>query len=414
MKIKTRYKQKITIDYFKLLVLDALVFINVLLESMYSEIESISRIVRIFRYLNFALMFFLVLIIKRQRQSRLVIVAIMLAFSIINYLFKNGSIGLMMALGVFLICNDLSSQKIVLHTIIASIVSYSFVIISSLFGIIENVKIVRYLSIGIWQGRYDRQALGFQFPNQIPLMLFYVAAVVIIGLKEEFKFKQAIILVAINLVVYSFCNARTPFLLVTILIVVSLLYQKCNSSKKYVCMIPLILTPILFIGSFVLTIGYKSISFIQKMDVVFNYRFSSAYLTIKHWGITLFGSGSEAGTKETDIKNSFVNGFSVNVDNGYITFLLQYGLILSIMLFGIFIVMSFRIYYYRDGYFAIAFSMILFSNIIDANLVSFKMWPIVLLCFTDYKTIDYQKLIENVITKYKKKSPQILKLYTKS
>lgn len=398
MKFKTTYKLKINIDTFKLIVYDSLIFINTLLESMYSEIESVTRVLRLFRYFNVGLMFGIFLLTKKQKQNRLIVIAVIFVCSAINYLFKNGSIGLMMALGIVMICNELPPKKIILHTIVSSIFSYGFVIVSALSGIITNITIVRYLSIGLWQGRYDRQALGFQFPNQIPLMFFYIAAVVILGLKSNFKFVHAAVLMCINLLIYTVCNARTPFLLVISLILLSfIINSNKNISKKVICTIPLLLTPLVFIGSFVLTIGYPSINLFQKIDRISNNRLSSAYLTIKHWGITFFGSGVEAGTKATDIKNVFSNNFSVNVDNGYIIFLLQYGLLLTFLLFGVFLAISIKIYYDRDVFFSVVFSIVLLSNLIDANLVSFRMWPMIMLFMSNYKNINYQEIIQSFI-----------------
>ncbi len=133
----------------------------------------------------------------------------------------------------------------------------------------------------------------------------------------------------------------------------------------------------------------------KTLDLLLNSRLSSAYVTIKYYGITLFGSGVDAGTKSSGIRNNFWDGFIANVDNGYLIFLLQYGLILTLILLLILLAFSFKIYKNGNVYFALVFSIVIIANIIDANLVSFRIWPILLIFANNYQP-DRQAVIYNI------------------
>lgn len=389
--MKLKYSFKLSI--LKLFIYDVLIFINTMLESLYSENNNISFLVRLFRYLSIILLFLTILLMKKYSKKHILIAGSILFCCIINYILKDGSIGLILTLLIFLSCKDLPSDKIIKHTVISVSFSYGFVIISSLCGIIDNMKLVRYLSIGVWQGKFERQALGFQFPNQIPLMYLYITAVIILGLQKNFRFFNMVILMIPNIIIYFFCNARTPFILVIFMLLSCLLFNKYKG--KSICMFPFILTLVSFLGSFILSIGYQNFKISKTLDLLLNSRLSSAYVTIKYYGITLFGSGVDAGTKSSGIRNNFWDGFIANVDNGYLIFLLQYGLILTLILLLILLAFSFKIYKNGNVYFALVFSIVIIANIIDANLVSFRIWPILLIFANNYQP-DRQAIIYNI------------------
>ncbi len=395
----------ISLSTVKIIIYDLMIFINSMLESMYVNNESVTAILKLLRYGALLALFGSFLLTKKQKENSFVLAIVFFILCIMNYVFKGGSISLTATVCIFLACNKLPQEKIAKHTIGAVIFSYGFVIISSLLGIIPNLKLERWLSIGLWQGRYERQALGFQFPNQIPLMYFYIVAIYIFAHKSNLKLFHMAFIMIVDVLIYVFCNARTPLILVTFMLLGCIIINKKKS--KIVCSIPMYLTIMLPFSSFIFSMGYLAFGgFSQKLDNVLNSRLSSAYITIKYWGVTLLGSGVEAGTKETGLTNTFSRNFLINVDNGYLIFLLQYGLLLTLLLIAVLFYFSLKIYIRQDAYKALALSIVLLSNVIDANFDSFRMWAFVLIAFNfccgEYSYGFLEKFIKSKSKKTKK------------
>ena len=392
--LKSRYSgNELFIIYY-----DIFIFINVLLESMYTRLGSVVTILKCIRYLVIFLSILNIFNNKKYDKKRLIVFSSIFSLGFINFIAFDGSISVFTIAIILIASYSIDYKKMLIHTIFSSFISYVFVMISSILGIIDTVKITRWLNTLIWSGEFSRESIGFLHPNQIPLMYFYIVGMCIIYLKNKINIKHTTIMLLINFVIFYYCNARTPFILVILLLILTLFIDKI---KSYLYLLPdftILFCISAYVFSIVSALLYPYFEFMKRLDVISNHRISSAYLAIINTGISFFGKGKNAGTKSADITNIFTEKYTVNVDNGYVIFLLQYGLVLFLIFFALWLMIAHKTKKEKDYYLATVFMFLTLSNMIDANLDSFRMWPFYMIIFNkNNNEIDLKYLLKSKI-----------------
>ena len=118
--------------------------------------------------------------------------------------------------------------------------------------------------------------------------------------------------------------------------------------------------------SFVTTLGYKSNSAFYRIlnDMLMN-RLYYAQRNIEYFGISLFGAGKEAGTKEA----------LLTVDNGYIILFLQNGLILGCIVVACWMYTGYLAQKKGNWYLVLITVFLSIESIINSHLINYKMIP---------------------------------------
>lgn len=350
------------------------IFNMVLEESNYALINVIGEILSISRFL--ILIVLLILILEagvKMNDNSLFTISIFIIFSLLNMVCSGGGIRFSIILLLILYSRGVPLEKIFKASIKSLVFSIVFVISSSLLGIIQdtiNTRVVAKTAGAILTGDYIRHSGGFLMSNQIPFFLFYLYAYAIVLYKERMKIKGHLAFQLLNLVVFEYCGSRTMFLLTGLIAVVFLLTKllsKCvilykNTLKKMSILVFPIFCLFCFIGTYLF-----GMNLLNPVNIVFNFRFSNMYETIKYYGIHLIGNPSTVGTTES------LNG--VVVDNGYLMLFLQKGLVIGVVVISIWVWLTYISVKKENNYFLIFLAIFAVANVIDYHFISYRNIP---------------------------------------
>lgn len=223
------------------------------------------------------------------------------------------------------------SVKKTLH--IALWVWASCAVVLSVFSFFRLEHTVYRVHAKMGLGHIFRWSLGFTHPNILHITYLMLCALIIWELEERYGFKQYLILMIGNLLVFFYSVSYTGFGIVLVLLT-GCLYVKfrpkfCLLEK----MTANLVLPVCLILSFVLPyyINYHRISrLVQKLNFMLNTRIWLAEQFLKG------GYGSLFGRDVSQIISS-----SMNLDNSYVWCYIHFGLIPTVLILG--------------GYFALLF-----------------------------------------------------------
>lgn len=344
-------------------------------ESQYSKFPAVDTVLFIIRIL--VLVYFAFYLIRgKKKKVQVCILSLSICFLVLNILAFNGAIGLLLVILAVFCTQHQDLKTIITNTVYPMICVYLFIYLSYRLGIIEGVVVERWLEIYMWQGSYVRNSMGFLNANQAPIGFMYILALYILLRQQNLKLREVIIFAALNIVIYINCNSRTPFIMSFLLLflcyieTIKIKYLGKGTMEKIVVQAFVGIAPFCCIVSFLFSYlcdgSHKIINFI---NILSNNRFSSAYLTLKEYGLNLFGFGRIVGTRQDAILSN------INVDNGYVIMGLQYGLILlGVVIFMLFL-STLEIRKKTNIFIFMALAFIAIENIFDANLSSYKMIP---------------------------------------
>ncbi len=219
-----------------------------------------------------------------------------------------------------------TKKELVLYTVLVTVtIAFFTIIISSQLGIITD-----YLEINPNRIRYY---LGFKYSLYGPCIFFNIVAIFIYLRKTRMTFLSFFILMSINIFLYIKTDSRLSFLitLLLILIAMALKYLKLDLvfSKRTDIYLLFFLTSIFFIGfGFVISYRYSSnIYFLSKINDILGNRLQLGKNAINTFGFSLFGRGIEFTGNGLNMYGYKSNGYYNYVDNFYIHYAIQYGLL---------------------------------------------------------------------------------------
>lgn len=215
---------------------------------------------------------------------------------------------------------------------------FLLVIISlSILGIIPNSYVQIEKGIGTTYG----YGLGFTHPNRLASAICFTILCYICWKNKKIRFKHILTVGFITLISFYITKSRTLLYCISIFIIFYVLL-KTNLTKKYIKkfldIIGIISVPLSIAISVVLPILLlTSTGTIQRIVFEINRLFSRRFTHIEHIFLT-YPVSLTGGLFDTNSMEELF-GYSV-VDNGYINFLYQYGII-GLALFTIISVISF-------------------------------------------------------------------------
>ena len=195
-------------------------------------------------------------------------------------------------------------------------------------------------------GHIFRWSLGFTHPNILHITYLMLCALIIYELQERYGWKQCLLLMLGNLLVFFYSVSYTGFGIVTILLA-GCLYVRF---RPEFCIVEKILVnlvlPVCLILSYVLPFHLFNSPFksmVQKLNFMLNTRILLAEQFLKSDYRSLFG---------TDV--SKVVSSAMTMDNSYVWCYINYGLIPTvIILLGYFILLFYDTHKQRTGELAI-------------------------------------------------------------
>lgn len=201
------------------------------------------------------------------------------------------------------------------------------IVLLCLFGVIENVPLMR--------GTMQRYSLGFSHPNQLGLRVFqFIVCYCYIHRNRLRKLDYLIICLAIAFLI-RIPNSKTAYIVTTVFLCMLLLYNFVKNQRPRYMML---FEKSLVLGAFCL--GFFSICFsyidvnrnsvLSRIDKWMSSRFSLGHIVWQLYGVSLLGQRvyiSEDERKLVGIKTRLF------LDNAYLGILLRYGILVFLIFF---------------------------------------------------------------------------------
>lgn len=314
------FSKKINIMAFLFYIL----YVTLIINNMTRWVIGISCLRTLLNYSSYAILLVLLFLkVIRMNIKETLISIILVSIGIISYVVTKDNIVLMLFL--LLICaKDIDINKIVKLDLILKV---SLVLIIFILYRCDLTKVV-IIDSNIERGL--RYSFGFGHPNTFGIYMFNICAdLLYINYSKKNKW-QYILIIFISYLVDKFCDSRCAFLCMIIMIILSLFTPKknlkiINAIYKYSFFI------FLFISlGFTLAYIHNPSKILYTLNSLFSGRISLMSSFYSYYGIKLFG-------------NYFINystgkvGIFYVLDNAYISLLVKFGLVISIILGVLFI-----------------------------------------------------------------------------
>ena len=350
---------------------------QILSASQFTNLESVNVLLTYSRYALFVLItLFAILHVckKNASKTKFFLIVALLAAGLMNMLFVDGGIALLLDVIIVFSYKKKSLYKIFRVTFWTILLTNLFVVLCCRMGIIEDVVSVRWLGNQtgkFFAGRYDRHTYGFLVQNQIPNAFLILYLIMIVLYKGKLTFIQDAIVLVIDYFLFSIFGARISFVLTIVAVLIhatSLIIDKYrkrkNSGRRYIAPIVFVVSGLL---SFSACLAYGGgYGFTRTLDLIFNNRLRLGSEAIRYYGIKLIGSGKTSGT--------YMGALADNtVDNGYILLFIQYGLIIGIFVLALWIYVS--VLCNKSRYCTGALIIFALLNIVDSHLTSYMAIP---------------------------------------
>lgn len=345
---------------------------SVLSESRYVEISVINLILIVLRYLS--LVGFVCLAVNKQKhigQSRFIIILVVLTSAAMTIFLFEGGISLLFIIFIALASKNTSLEKLFEITILCISISYAFVIVSSKFGIVSDVTAVRWIGINsVLRGEYVRHTMGFLVSNQVPVTFIMLYLLIIALKKDKISIRFNIGVICLNFYFFFIFGSRVAFLIMFVtLIVYYLINISYKVAKVKIMKIDRILSynmVFLAILSFFISYLYTPSRNFELLDEFFNHRISMSSQALAYYGIGLLGRGKLAGTYYGELS-------SVTVDNGYISFVIQNGIVAGVVLLVLWTYMLKYSMKFNNRYVVLGIIVIGILNFINSDLISYRV-----------------------------------------
>lgn len=349
-------------------------------ESKFNDIAQIRMILGASRYM--IIVGLAILIIAKKKMGtvcKFTTLIALLVLTVTNMLLFDGGISLLVIIMFIWAAQGYSEGKIVAASFWTLLLSHGLIMVCAHFGIvIEDSVNVRYIGNyagDFFSGQYVRHDMGFTVHNQVPLIFFCLYTILVVYKKNTIKWYENLLVLILNYVIFVFFGSRVVFLMMIVAVALYCVIVVLEKTpyNKYVLQISklgIVGYPLFLIASFLFAVKYdKNDSLSQTLDLFLNNRVRLANEAIDFYGITLLGAGKDAGTY-----NSIV--FPDNtVDNGYVLLFIQRGLLIGIMIVGIWCYLSWLGQKKKNVYLVLALMILAVGNIINAHLLSYKMLP---------------------------------------
>lgn len=355
------------------------IFVLILSECQLSEMQPYDQILQTARYVMLGI--FAIYDISMQRKVKTTIMytfLVLAALIFVNTIAFDGGISLVSLLLLLFAARGQDLKAVYKSGILSLLFAHIFVVLLCNIGILYDDVSLRYLSNvtgNFFSGEYVRHSCGFLVHNQIPTSFLMVCFLYVVYRRELFSVADTLVLIAMNLFLYTYFGSRITFAMVFALVVGVWFIKfrekinKCN--YRALSIITKLCYPSLCIVSFTLTEMYKaSDNVMLYLDLFFNHRLSMGKQALDNYGFSWFGFGRNAGT--------YADLGTATVDNGYIATYLSFGIIILCCSIVCYMILTKIAGKYNNGYFLLVLIFLAFENTINAHLLSYKVIP--LLC----------------------------------
>lgn len=366
---------KISYERLYYILLIVYIFNQVLSESQFVNMDVTSKILSLVRY--FIIVALIIFILNKNikvKKQLIYTFIIMISFIALNFILVNGGISYIPIILFVLASKNFSLEKIFKYTLYTLIISHVTVMLGARIGILHDMIDFRYVgqfSGNVLSGAYYRHNMGFLVHNQIALAYLITYLYIIVIKRNSITNIENIILMILNYVVFKFFGSRIVFIL-TILVCISFyalkIFKQFQNHK--IGHLWFLSYPLFAILS--LTTAYlynEKNNWWKIIDMIFNNRIRMASEAVKYYGVGLIGGGKDAGLYNSS------SSINITVDNGYISSLVSEGLIITVVLIGIWMYLTYVADKKNNLYLLFVLILLALENIINTHLGSFKLIP---------------------------------------
>lgn len=278
-------------------------------------------------------------------------------------------------------------EKLLKKSIILIVISTIIVVILCKIGIIPNIETTR-----VYLGKQKRISFGFYHSNVLPLIIFYT--ITYIFMFHNIKIGKRIfiwnILLAISVIFYSYCDSRNAFILSAIMIAIIIISELIPKKKRK--KIHKITTKVFSKSIYIISFTSVVPSYLYSLNIM-----SNIWIELDKIFTNRCYLGAE---KIKSIGLHFINFMSSNsfqkdrivIDNGYLYFVLRYGILSILPLYFIF--KSLFDCYKKEYMKCLILFFIIIINFTDNDFLSYGFLPYAIIGIENMKNIvkNYKKI----------------------
>lgn len=372
--IKLNTEKIFEITYF-LLILN-----QVLAQSQFNEMEHISLILKLTRWLIILILLLLILKKGKYPYNKKGLFWIVFAlFSIVEMVFFNGKLLLIILFMLVIASYKTDLNKLLYTHVYALIFGLAVVILSSLVGITDTLGVYKQFdNITGFLLKKDnmRYAFGFVNSNIIPITCLYLYLYFLMIKKDRYKWFYDLFWLALNYCVYLLCGSRICILLLFFSVFLRLLVKNNESMflKIFVPISKLLLIICVFFSLILPRSSLYKLPLIKAVDKVLTARITIMRNVLAHYPITLLGYG------EIVVDNSIEY---LVMDNGYIALFVMRGLVIGIAFMLILMKLLSNSKKTNNPYLLIFLMIMILANIVDNSILHYISFPIYIMAFNE-------------------------------
>lgn len=260
-----------------------------------------------------------------------------------------------------------SDKALKTYTIAASIV-VTFIILLSYVKKPEMISITR-------GARGRRFYLGFSWVSFAPNYFFHIVLAYYAQKKNEIKFKNVVIVLAINQALFFLTNTKAVYFGILLLIILLLLDRMipATTNNQLFRGVTIAAFPLTAFFSCLLAFYYNpSNAFMRALDNALTGRLSLGKKTLDLAGVPLLGSSIDWET----------SAISHNADSAYLNILISYGIIVLVLAVIGFTLLCVKTVSKRNRRLGICLLMLALHSFSDPQLLSLRYDPFILLLGT--------------------------------
>lgn len=273
---------------------------------------------------------------------------------------------------------NISFKKIVQVYLLIEISIVGLAIISSLAGVILNLKYVT-------STRSIRQSFGIVYTTDFASHIFYIILTLFYFCGQKLKWYHYLAVLLISGLIYHFCNTRLDCISMVLIVLLFGIGNFITKSKRIPVNTSLVwdkiwkwiapwIVPAFAMFSFAVTLAYKKDSdFWTKLNKIVSNRLNLGLQGIQEYGYTLWGQTIDmkgAGSSTIELKDYFF------IDCSYILVCLRYGLVAFLLLLIVFSAICIK--NRNDLYFLYAITLLAINCVIAHHILELEYHPFAL------------------------------------
>lgn len=251
---------------------------------------------------------------------------------------------------------DIKYSRFFKNLLIVIVVFRLIIFASAIFGIIPNVVTYRNSA--------PRYNLGYDWTTYSMQGYFYIVCMLIVLIKNNVNFGLVFLLQLINIVLYKLTDSRSPFMLITLLLVTWFLIKlfKFNlNHSKIIKFGSLAILPLM--SSFILFVSINAERF-SSLDTLLSGRLRLGKMAYQRYGLSVFGNNVVFNV------NRDIYGFDYFLlDSSFLRIIFSFGLITFFVFLIVWTLLQVKLIRLKQGYYLFVLIFIVIHSTFDPQFL---------------------------------------------